>query len=84
MNMGVPMKYVSVELDVVLDENEDLDEAVASITKGFDVSGYVTTESGPGGGHPIVRITGPRDQVLALMHKGGYHDLEPYQRTLSL
>jgi len=77
-------RYVSVELDVVLDEGETVDQAMYMMSFGFDVSAYCTAEVGPGGGHPLVRVTGPREQVLALLDNGGYHDLEPYAKELDL
>jgi hypothetical protein len=77
-------RYVSVELDVVLNEGETIGQAMRSMTFGFDVSIYCTTAVGPGGGHPIVRVTGPRAQVLALLDNGGYDDLEPYTTALDL
>jgi hypothetical protein len=76
-------RYVSVELDVTLLDGETVDQAMHMLTFGFDVSARIVENAGSSG-HPVIGIAGPREQVLALMHEGGYHDLEPYAQALDL
>lgn len=53
-----------VDLDVVLRPGECTSDAVYSVTKGVNAIGEVIEESGAGGGWPVVRFTGPRDDLI--------------------
>lgn len=69
--------YVSVELDTVLNEGETAQEAAETLSQGFDLTAIVTSEHGPAGGHPLIRITGPLAAVAGYLAKHGY-PLEDY------
>ena len=64
--------YVSVELDTVLNEGETAQEAAETLSQGFDLTAIVTSEHGPAGGHPLIRITGPLAAVAGYLAKHGY------------
>jgi hypothetical protein len=53
----------AISLDVAFDE-ATLDEALAHLTQGLDVSHEVVTEHGPGGGWPVVRFTSSAEAEL--------------------
>ena len=58
------MEMVSVELDVVTDEEAGpLSEFLAIAKQDYDLSTRVVSEEGPGGGWPVVEISGPSDNV---------------------
>lgn len=64
--------YVSVELDTVLNDGETAQEAAETLSQGFDLTAIVTSEHGPGGGHPLIRITGPIAAVAGYLAQHGY------------
>lgn len=64
-------KYVTLELDTVLNPDETAQEAAETMSKGFDLSATVAAEVGPAG-HPLIRITGPRAEVINYLVKHGY------------
>lgn len=66
------LKYVTLELDTVLNEGETTQEAAKSLSQDFDLSASVAAEHGPAGGHPLIRITGPRAEVLRYLVRYGY------------
>lgn len=66
------LRYVTLELDTVLDEGETAEQAVETLSQGFDISASVAAEHGPAGGHPLIRITGPRLEVIRYLTKHGY------------
>lgn len=66
------MTYVSVKLDTVLNDGETAQEAAETLSAGFDLTAIVTTEHGPAGGHPVIRITGPLAAVVGYLAKHGY------------
>jgi hypothetical protein len=68
----VKLRYVTLELDTVLDEGQTAAEAAETLAAGFDVSASVAAEHGPGGGHPLIRITGPRLEVIRYLNWYGY------------
>ena len=70
------LKYITFELDTVLNEGETAKEAAETLSAGFDLSASVATEVGPAG-HPLIRITGPREPVIAYLVKHGY-DIADY------
>jgi hypothetical protein len=68
----VKLRYVMLELDTVLGEGETAEQAAETLSQGFDLSASVAAEYGPGGGHPLIRITGPRLEVIKYLAKHGY------------
>ena len=64
-------KYVTLELDTALNEGETAQEAAQTLSEGFDLTATVAAEVGPAG-HPLIRITGPRTEVISYLVKHGY------------
>lgn len=58
-----------IELDTVADgEYGDTGESAGrKITEGYNVAYEVVTESGPAGGHPIVRYAGSEDELRRMV-----------------
>ena len=56
-----------IDLDVVARPGETPADAIAAVSKGFNVLGEVLKESGPGGGNPLGRFTGSRDELAKLI-----------------
>lgn len=57
----------TIELDIV-NESEALDVILPRMTEGYDGITYsVVTLDGPGGGWPLVRFTGPRNSIQAML-----------------
>ena len=72
----------TVELDTVADGiyGSTGAEAGEVITRGYDVTFEVVTENGPGGGNPIIRYTGPKDEVRRMVEEHyGLDTVEDYK-----
>lgn len=58
----------TIELDVVVFDGETIEEAAAAVIGKFDITWKVTTEHGPGGGHPIIAFSGEATELEKLLH----------------
>lgn len=67
-----------IELDTVLSPQPPYgpttDELGRAITEGYDVTFTVAKESGPAGGHPVLRFEGELSELRAMVH--AHYDLD--------
>lgn len=68
----------TIELDVSLTQDEQLESVLEQLTEGTDVTTTVITEVGPGGGCPIVEFSGSRMHLayVVAVYAGPSGDLE--------
>jgi hypothetical protein len=58
-----------IELDTVIESPEaTAEDAGRTVTAGFDVTFTVAQESGPAGGHPVLRFEGEEAELRKMVH----------------
>lgn len=70
-----------VDLDLVVDESDDVRDVAADLATGLHVTFTTLVEHGPAGGWPVVRFSGPLDQVQELVRRYENESNEPTQPT---